>query len=112
MTFVRLNLTGRLFLLILLFVGCGKEYQLMATTQVPSGGSHQPTISRDQALQIARTDGEKVYRDLSGYQVNIQLEQDGWHVDYEPKDSHVQGGGPHYIIDPTSGAILRKRYEQ
>lgn len=83
----------------------------MATTQAPSGLG-QPHISRDQALQIAHVDAEKVYRDLSGYQVNIQLEQDGWHVDYELKDPSMQGGGPHYVIDPTSGTILRKRYEQ
>lgn len=83
----------------------------MATPQA-SSGPNQPQISRDQALQIARGDAEKVYRDLSGYRVNIQLEQDGWHVDYELQDPNMQGGGPHYVIDRTSGKILRKRYEQ
>ena len=40
------------------------------------------------------------------------LEDDGWHVDYELKDPRLKGGGPHYIIDPHTGAILSKRYEQ
>lgn len=41
-----------------------------------------------------------------------ELQQDGWHMDYELKDPHVQGGGPHYVIDPGDGAILAKQYEQ
>jgi hypothetical protein len=40
------------------------------------------------------------------------LEPDGWHVDYELKAPALQGGGPHYVIDPVSGGILAKRYEQ
>jgi hypothetical protein len=71
-----------------------------------------PAISSDQALQIARLDGEKAYRDLTPYRIEITLEDDGWHVDYEFKDPNVQGGGPHYVIDRVSGAILAKRYEQ
>ena len=36
----------------------------------------------------------------------------GWHIDYWLKNPNLNGGGPHYIIDATSGAILQKRYEQ
>jgi hypothetical protein len=71
-----------------------------------------PSITSDQALRIARLDAEKVYRDLSPYRASIALEEDGWHVDYELKDSRLQGGGPHYVIDPEDGAILTKQYEQ
>jgi hypothetical protein len=71
-----------------------------------------PSITSDQALRIARLDAERVYRDLSPYRASIALEQDGWHVDYELKDSRLQGGGPHYVIDPWDGAILTKQYEQ
>ena len=71
-----------------------------------------PSITSDQALRIARLDAERVYRDLSPYRVSISLEPDGWHVDYELKDPDVQGGGPHYVIDPEDGAILAKQYEQ
>lgn len=42
----------------------------------------------------------------------MSLEDDGWHIDYELKDANVNGGGPHYIIHPLSGAIISKRYEQ
>lgn len=71
-----------------------------------------PSITSDQALRIARLDAERVYRDLSLYRASVSLEADGWHVDYELKDPHVQGGGPHYVIDPGDGAILSTQYEQ
>jgi len=49
---------------------------------------------------------------LTPYRISIALEPDGWHIDYELKDPHLNGGGPHYVIDPASGAIVGKRYEQ
>ncbi len=72
----------------------------------------QPNISREKALQIARGDAEKVYRDLSEYRIDSKLEQDGWHIDFELKDPDLDGGGPHYLIDPLNGRIVSKRYEQ
>lgn len=71
-----------------------------------------PSITSDQALRIARQDAERVYRDLAPYRASVSLEPDGWHVDYELKDPHLQGGGPHYVIDPGDGAILTRHYEQ
>ena len=69
-------------------------------------------LSCDQVLRIARTDAEKVYRDLFRYSIRMTEEPDGWHVDYELKDVRARGGGPHYVIDPIDGRILIKRYEQ
>jgi hypothetical protein len=69
-------------------------------------------IPCDQALHTARVDAERAYRDLSPYRITIALEPDGWHVDYELKDTRMNGGGPHYVIDSQSGAIVSKRYEQ
>ena len=66
----------------------------------------------DRALTIAQADASRVYRDLSPYRIQLVLEDDGWHVDYEPKNPGLKGGGPHYIIDSVSGQILSKRYEQ
>jgi hypothetical protein len=40
------------------------------------------------------------------------MEDDCWHTDYELKDPNLKGGGPHYVIDSATGAILSKRYEQ
>lgn len=74
--------------------------------------STKPRVSSDEALRVARLDAEKVYRDLSPYRVTIVLEADGWHVDYELKNSNAQGGGPNYLVDIASGAILKKRYTQ
>ena len=70
------------------------------------------SVSRDQALTIAKQDAEKAYVDLKPYRVTLKREADGWHVDYELIGANLQGGGPHYIIDMSSGAIKSKRYEQ
>jgi hypothetical protein len=71
-----------------------------------------PVVSSDQALAIARRDAETVYKELLDQRITICLESDGWHVDYELKDRHMHGGGPHYVIDAATGTILTKRYEQ
>jgi hypothetical protein len=71
----------------------------------------QPILA-DQALGVAQADAIRAYRDLSSYRVSLSLEADGWHVDYDLKDAKRKGGGPHYVIDAATGAILRKRYEQ
>ena len=69
-------------------------------------------IASDHALRIAEADAVKAYRDLSGYRIQLALEDDGWHIYYELKDPRLKGGGPHYVIDPVTGAIASKRYEQ
>jgi len=69
-------------------------------------------LTSDQALAVAEKDAMKAYGDLSHYRIELVLETDGWHVDYELKDSRSKGGGPHYVIDSSSGAISAKRYEQ
>jgi hypothetical protein len=69
-------------------------------------------LAGDQILAIAQSDAARAYRDLSLYRIQLVLEEDGWHVDYELKDSKLKGGGPHYVLDPHTGAIISKRYEQ
>jgi hypothetical protein len=69
-------------------------------------------LAGDQALVIAQADAARVYQDLSPYRIQRLLEDDGWHVDYELKDPRLKGGGPHYLLDAHTGAILAKRYEQ
>ena len=71
-----------------------------------------PGLAADQVLGIAQADALRAYRDLSPYQIRLALEADGWHVDYELKQPGLKGGGPHYRIDPHTGAILWKQYEQ
>jgi hypothetical protein len=75
-------------------------------------GAVQQQITSDQALKVARMDAENVYRDLAPYRILVELQQDGWHVDYELKNGHSQGGGPHYVIDAKAGTIRSKKYEQ
>ncbi len=69
-------------------------------------------IAGDQALTIAQGDASRAYRDLSRYRIQLELQADGWHIDYELKDPRLKGGGPHYVIDAVSGRIISKRYEQ
>lgn len=69
-------------------------------------------IAGDEALRIAHGDAETPYQDFGGFRIILALEPDGWHVDYELKSPTAVGGGPHYVIDAATGAILSKRYEQ
>jgi hypothetical protein len=77
-----------------------------------TGSASATAIQADQALAAAQADALRAYRDLSPYRVSLVLEDDGWHVDYDLKDPRRKGGGPHYLIDAATGAIVNKRYEQ
>jgi hypothetical protein len=70
-------------------------------------------VLSSEIFRIAQADAERAYRsDMSEYRVTLLLRDDGWHVDYDLIDTNLHGGGPHYIIDPITGQILHKRYEQ
>jgi hypothetical protein len=69
-------------------------------------------IDEQRALEIARNDASKIYRDLSIYTVKAKLEADSWYVDYKITNPQMLGGGPHYIISAKTGDILSYRYEQ
>ncbi len=77
-------------------------------TAIPSGVG----LAVAEVLRIAHRDAEAVYRDLSGFKITLMPCLDGWHVDYDLTDPLSAGGGPHYVIDPHSGDILARRYEQ
>ncbi len=81
-------------------------------TAANSSSVLQPRISSPEILRIAQQDAESAYDDLTGYRITLTLNEEGWHVDYDLTESLTAGGGPHYIIDPASGQIVSKRYEQ
>jgi hypothetical protein len=82
-------------------------------SKIESSGASRSGVTSDEALRIARLDAEVAYRDgLEHYLIQIARQPDGWHVDYELTNPLAAGGGPHYVIDSASGAILSKRYEQ
>lgn len=75
-----------------------------------------PAVSSADALKIAEMDAAPVYGDLTRFDVEVELHDDGWHVEYrlrQPKGSRfLVGGYPCYTIDATTGAILDKKYYQ
>jgi hypothetical protein len=83
----------------------------MATAQGTLEPSVKPLTS-DAILRVAREDAEHVYKDLQRFRISLFLEPDGWHVEYRLTEPMVSGGGPHYVIDPVTGAILSKKYYQ
>ena len=70
------------------------------------------SVTEEHALAIAREDAERVYRDLSRFRITLVLEPDGWHVEYRHGKPFFAGGGPYYVIDAVTGAILSKKYYQ
>jgi hypothetical protein len=69
-------------------------------------------VTASDILRLADNDAQTVYRDLSGLKITLTLCDDGWHVDYNLIDPLCAGGGLPYIIDPRTGTIVSKRYEQ
>jgi len=82
------------------------EESMISATNPP------PQIAGDQALTIAQADAQQAYQELSRYRIQLVLEIDGWHIDYVLKDPRAKGGGPHYVVDAHTGAIVSKRYDQ
>jgi hypothetical protein len=73
---------------------------------------HVNGLASDEILRIARTDAERVYKDLDGFRITLVLEADGGHVEYSLAKRMMAGGAPHYVIDPVTGEILSKKYFQ
>lgn len=69
------------------------------------------TISRQDALRIAREDATDAYSDLSDYRVEVSFDGENWHVEYAPPRGH-NGGGPEYTISGDDGEIVDKKYRQ
>jgi len=102
-------------IIVALFSLCALVTFVMLGSFAPQPGeppAEMPRIAEMRAREIAREDAKKAYGDLSAYDVKTVLEKDGWHIDYELKEKASQGGGPHYLIDPHDGKIIKKEYEQ
>jgi hypothetical protein len=68
-------------------------------------------ISRDMAIALTRPDATKAYGPLTGFDLTICELSNVWRIIYSPK-SGLNGGGPEYVVDKTSGKILDKQYSQ
>jgi len=73
-----------------------------------------PTISVQQAITIAETDALPMYGAewLNKLMLEVTLHDDGWHIEYRQWRPRHTGGGPHYVIDATTGVIVSKKYYQ
>jgi hypothetical protein len=69
-------------------------------------------VDKEGALKIAHDDASTQYRDLSIYDVTIELEGENWKIEYELKNKNSRGGGPHYLISAETGTIVKKTYYQ
>jgi hypothetical protein len=69
-------------------------------------------INREEALKIAGQNAALYYNDLSVYIVTIQWIGPNWKVDYDLKDTSLDGGGPHYLISGGTGEIIESRFFQ
>ena len=79
----------------------------MATASSP-----EARLAVADVLRFAQDDAQEVYGDLSAFKITLCRCADGWHVDFDLTDELSAGGGPHYVIDPETGAIRSRRYEQ
>ena len=79
----------------------------MATASSPEARLAVPDV-----LRIAQEDAQEAYGDLSAFKITLCRCADGWHVDYDLMDPLSAGGGPHYVIDPETGTVVARRYEQ
>lgn len=78
------------------------------TTQKDTSG-----ISEERALELAREWASKAYRDLSVYNVAIELKDDGnYYVDYTLSNPNMVGGGPHFVISAKTGELISSRFAQ
>jgi hypothetical protein len=69
-------------------------------------------VTRQKAIAIAEADALPVYGNLDDLTLEVALHDDGWHVDYWMRKPRHAGGGPHYVIDLTTGALISKKYNQ
>jgi hypothetical protein len=73
-----------------------------------------PVVSSQQAIAIAEADALPRYGAewLNKLAIRAMLHDDGWHIEYYQWRPRWTGGGPHYVIDANTGAIVSKKYYQ
>lgn len=69
-------------------------------------------ITKEKAIEIANSDASLYYRDLSVYNIEAKLIDSNWKIDYELKDTMLDGGGPHYVISGKTGKIIESHFYQ
>jgi hypothetical protein len=68
-------------------------------------------ISREEAVTIARKDADNAYGSSTTLSLTVCELSSVWRIIYSPRQG-LNGGGPEYVIDKTTGKILDKKYYQ
>lgn len=92
---------------LIIFISCKYKHD-----QSSSNKKNEFMITKEKAIEIANHNASLYYRDLSIYEMKVQLVDSNWKVDYELKDNKLDGGGPHYIISGKSGKIIESHFYQ
>ncbi len=73
-----------------------------------------PSVSCQRAIDIATADALPMYGAdwLNKLQLTATLHDDGWRIEWHQWRPRHTGGGPHYVIDANTGAIVSKKYYQ
>lgn len=74
-----------------------------------SSGSR--SLNKEEAVAVARSDGNKAYGSLEPYALKVCELSGWWVVIFSPREG-LDGGGPEYVIDKETGAIVDKKYYQ
>jgi hypothetical protein len=73
-------------------------------------GSGAATIGQADAVAVAKKDAQRV-SDLSKHQMTVCELKSFWRIIFSPPPL-MDGGGPEYLIDKSTGAITDKKYYQ
>lgn len=112
MPYPRITFTAVLLALAFPLAGCTPAGTGRSNEQEGKVTDRGAMIDEATAREIAKKDAMQMYRDLSIYRIKTELREGNWYVDYELEGEAVAGGGPHYVISATTGAIVNRRYEQ
>ena len=92
----------------------GQRELRLAIAHSTNGEGSSPrsiSVSREDALAIARRDAIEAYSSLESYEITVCELSRVWRVVYSLR-SGLDGGGPEYLIDTRTGQIVDKKYYQ
>jgi len=91
---------------------------IVSKRKIPLGAGNNSELSpkpgkidREKAITIASKDAVSAYGSKAAFDLTLCELTNVWRVIYSPRKG-LNGGGPEYVIDKTTGKILDKKYYQ